>query len=390
LTESTGAYVYLDNAATTPVRPEVREAMRPYLAERFGNPSSAHRIGREARAGVEEARRRVADALGCDPREVFFTSGGTEADNLAVLGTALHARDAGRPWGVAVSAIEHPAVLAAAEWIEHLGGTRRVLPVDERGVLDAAALSDALSGGVAVVSAMWVNNEVGTIQAVDTIGRACRDAGVAFHTDAVQAVGKIPCRVADTHCTFLALSGHKIGAPKGVGALVVRDRTILDSLLHGGGQQFGVRPGTENTAGIAGLGCAVELAVRDQAETAAHLAGLRDAFEAALTERIPGVVVNGRRARRAPHISNVAIPGLDAGEALMHLDLAGVACSTGSACKTGSTEPSRVLRALGVGEEPARRSLRFSFYRQNTAAEVATAIEALVAVVQTLQGVETS
>ena len=251
--------IYLDNAATTPLRPEVLEAMQPFLdGGVFGNPSSAHRFGREARAGVEAARARVAAALGVEPGNVVFTSGGTEADGLAVAGAALAARLVGRPFRVAVSAIEHKAVLGAAHWIEALGGEAIVLPVDRHGLLDRGALAEALARGVAVVSVMWVNNEVGVVQDVGAIAELCRAAGTAFHTDAVQAVGKVPCRMPEA--ALLSLSGHKIGAPKGVGALVVRDRQVIHPIIYGGGQQWGLRAGTENGAGIAAPGRAVGLA----------------------------------------------------------------------------------------------------------------------------------
>src|SRR5436309_1627847 len=247
--------VYLDNAATTPVRPEVLEAMLPYLGkDAFGNPSSAHRFGRAARAGVEEAKRTIAEALGAEPGQVIFTSGGTEADNLAVIGSALAARDRGGPFRVAVAATEHKAVLAAAHAVQHLGGDEVVLPVDASGVVEEAAVERALASGVAVVSVMWVNNEVGTIQPVARLAARCCEAEVPFHTDAVQALGKVPVSLKDVGCTLVTISGHKIGAPKGIGALIVRDRHAVEAIIHGGGQQFGLRPGTENVPGIIGLG----------------------------------------------------------------------------------------------------------------------------------------
>src|SRR5881296_2779684 len=263
--------VYLDNAATTPVRPEVLEAMLPYLGkDAFGNPSSAHRFGRAARAGVEEAKRTIAAALGggAEPGQVIFTSGGTEADNLAIIGSALAARARGGPFRVAVSAIEHKAVLAAAHAVTHLGGAEIILPVNASGIVEEEALADALRRGVAIVSVMWVNNEVGVVQPVARIAARCREAQVCFHSDAVQAFGKIPVSLSDVGCTFLTISGHKIGAPKGIGALVVRDRQAIEAIIHGGGQQFGIRPGTENVPGIVALGKAVELAAAERPEFA--------------------------------------------------------------------------------------------------------------------------
>jgi cysteine desulfurase len=374
--------VYLDNAATTPVRPEVLEAMMPFLTDRaFGNPSSSHRFGRTARAGVEEARRQIASALGAEPREVVFTSGGTEADNLALAGAALAARSAGRPFRVAVCATDHKAVLGAAHWVEHLGGETVVLPVDHDGLLDLDAVNRALDRGLAALGVMWVNNEVGTVQDVAEIGKRCESHGTHLHVDAVQALGKLPCGVAEPRATFLAISGHKVGGPKGVGALIVRDRTALEGILHGGGQQAGLRPGTENVPGIVGLGRAVELAAAEQQTTAATLARLRDELERCLVELLPDIVIHGANARRAPHISNVSIPGTDSESLLMHLDVAGVACSSGSACTTGSVEPSHVLAAMGVPHELGVAALRFSFGKQNTAADVEYVVSQLPGVV---------
>src|SRR2546428_264196 len=272
--------VYLDNAATTPVRPEVLEAMLPYLGrEAFGNPSSAHRFGRTARAGLEEAKRTVADCLGVEPGQVIFTSGGTEADNLAIIGSALAARDRGGPFRVAVSAVEHKAGLAAAHAVQHLGGEEVLLGVSASGVVEEEALDEALARGVALVSVMWVNNEVGTVQPIARLAERCRAAGVCFHSDAVQAVGKVPLSLTDVGCTLVTISGHKIGAAKGVGALIVRDRGAVEAIIHGGGQQYGIRPGTENVPGIVGLGRAVELAAAEQAESATRVGALPEVVE---------------------------------------------------------------------------------------------------------------
>src|SRR5881409_3924321 len=301
---------YLDNAATTQVRPEVLEAMLPYRGkEAFGNPSSAHRFGRAARAGLEEAKRAVAGAVGAEPNQVVFTSGGTEADNLAIIGAALAARDRGDPFRVAVSATEHKAALAAAHAVKHLGGEEIILPVTASGQVDGAALDQALARGLAVVSVMWVNNEVGTVQPVAELATRCCDAGVSFHSDAVQAFGKVPVSLRDVNCTLLTISGHKIGAPKGIGALIVRDRKAVEAIIHGGGQQFGIRPGTENVPGIIALGMAAELAAREQAALGTRLSELRDELERRLLAIVPDAVINGWQGERAPHISNVSIPG---------------------------------------------------------------------------------
>lgn len=380
--------VYLDNAATTPVRPEVRDAMLPYLSEEaFGNPSSAHQFGRTARAGIDRAKRQIAAALDAEPNQVIFTSGGTEADNLAVVGGALAARTqgGGRPFRVAVSAIEHKAVLAAATAVERLGGEAIILPVDACGQVELPAVDDALERGVAVLSAMWVNNEVGVIQDVIRLANRCLDANVPFHTDAVQAVGKVACSMAGWPCTLMAISAHKIGGPKGAGALIVRDPKAVEAIIHGGEQQFGIRPGTENVAGIVGLGQAVEMAVRERETTAKHLADLRDGFERRVLEIAPDATIILRDGNRAPHISSVAIPGIDPEALVMHCDLAGVACSTGSACNTGLVEPSHVLKAIGIPIDLASRVVRFSFYRQNTADDVDRAIEVLPEIISNVR-----
>ncbi|HXE57456.1 MAG TPA: cysteine desulfurase family protein [Gemmatimonadales bacterium] len=383
--------VYLDHAATTPVRAEVLEAMLPYLGpEAFGNPSSAHRFGRAARAGIEQAKRQVAQALGVEPNQVIFTSGGTEADNLAIVGACLAARARGEPMLAAVSAIEHKAVLAAAHAVAHLGGQERTIAVDRDGVVDLDALDEVLAARAAVVSVMWVNNEVGTVQPVAEIARRCRDAGVCFHTDAVQAFGKLPVSLRDLPCTLVTLSGHKIGAPKGIGALVVRDRKAVEAIIHGGGQQFGIRPGTENVPGIVALGRAVELAAQEQAHEAARLGRLRDGLAARLLAAVPDLVVNATGAARAPHILSVCVPGADSEALLMHLDLAGVAVSSGSACSTGAVEPSHVLTAMGVPRELALGAIRVSLGRETTEADVdrlAEVFPAVVAKVRKLAGV---
>src|SRR5438105_9216611 len=374
---------YLDNAATTPVRPEVLEAMLPYLGkEAFGNPSSAHRFGRAARAGVEEAKRAIAEAVGAEPNQVVFTSGGTEADNLAIIGAALAARDRDGPFRVAVSATEHKAALAAAHAVKHLGGEEVILPVSASGLVDDRALDSVLDEGVALVSVMWVNNEVGTVQPVADVASRCCDAGVLFHSDAVQAFGKVPVSLRDVNCTLLTISGHKIGAPKGVGALIVRDRKAVEAIIHGGGQQFGIRPGTENVPGIVGLGIAAKLAAQEQPALAARLRELRDELERRVLAIVPDAVINGWQSARAPHISNISIPGADSEALLMHLDLAGIACSSGSACSTGTVEPSHVLTAMSVPRELGVAALRFSFGKDSTLEDVEAVSGALPKIVE--------
>ena len=375
--------IYLDHAATTPVRPEVFEAMRPYLGlEAFGNPSSAHASGRAARAGLDRARREIAEALGVGPRQVIFTSGGTEADNLAILGLA-HAPST----TAAVGATEHKAVLAAAHHVAHHVGSELLLPVDPSGVLHLEALDEALARRPAVVSVMWVNNETGIIQPVAAIADRCHTAGVPFHTDAVQACGRVPMALGILPPVLVTLSGHKLGAPKGIGALIVPEGLVLAPQVHGGGQQGGIRPGTENVPGAVGLGRAVALAVAEQHATTARLTALRDDLQQRLLTAITDLVIHGEQAPRAPHILSVGIPGTDSEALLMHLDLAGLAASSGSACTTGAVEPSHVMQAMGVPHHLAVATIRLSLGWTSTAEDVsraATIIPAAVARVRQL------
>jgi cysteine desulfurase len=374
--------VYLDNAATTPVLPQVRDAMAPFLgAEAFGNPSSPHHYGRLARSAVEQARRQVAAAVGAEPAWVYFTSGGTEADNLAVLGGALASRAAGRPFHVAVSAIEHKAVHAAAHTVEAFGGAATDVRVDGSGLVDVDALDEAVSAGAHVAAVMWVNNETGIVQHVRTLAERCEAVGAWLVCDAVQALGKVPCSVAELPRTMLALSAHKIGGPKGVGALILSDPHAVQPLIHGGGQQGGLRPGTENVAGIVGFGVAAELASRQLAERQTHFSRLRDAFEQGVRTTLPDTVFHVADAPRAPHVSSIAFPGTDSEAMLMHLDLAGICCSSGSACTTGSVTPSHVLTAMGVPHDLAVATLRFSFGTQNTMEDVQRTLDVLPRVV---------
>ena len=382
--------VYLDHAATTPVRPEVLDAMLPYLgSEAFGNPSSGHHFGRVARAGVEQARQQVARALGAEPGQVVFTSGGTEADNLAVIGPALAVRKRDGPMAVVVSAVEHKAVLAAAQAVAELGGLEIVLPVTRQGIVQMDALDQALVHRPAVVSIMWVNNETGVIQPIQEIAYRCESAGVPLHTDAVQAMGKVAIDLPQSGCSLLTISGHKIGAPKGIGALVVRDADMLAPIIHGGSQQAGVRPGTENVPGIIGLGQAVALAAAEQADEAARLTTLRNALVAHLRSAVPDIVVVGDGGPLAPHVLNVMIPETDSEAMIMHLDLAGIAVSTGSACTTGAVEPSHVHTAMGIPAEQAITALRFSLGHESSSDDIVRAAELVpgcVAKVRKLSG----
>jgi cysteine desulfurase len=361
--------IYLDHAATTPVRPEVREAMLPFLGEEaFGNPSSGHHFGRAARAGLEAARKRVADALGAQMREVFFTSGGTEADNQAILGCIIahHGTDLSRAHVVTTS-LEHKAILAACHEAERLGARVTILRVNAHGVVDLDQLRSLLDGGSeagvpCLVSVMWVNNETGVVQPMAEIAGLCAAAGVTLHTDAVQAFGKIPVRLPDhPGIAMLSISAHKIGGPKGIGALIVRHGEGIHPLLHGGGQQRGLRPGTENVPGAVALGTACELAAAEQPGSSARVRAIRDAVEQALLERVQEAVVHSGGAPRGPNILSISAPDTDSETMLMHLDLAGLACASGSACSTGSVSASHVLRAMGVPEGLAAAAVRLSF-----------------------------
>jgi cysteine desulfurase len=351
--------IYLDHAATTPVRAEVFEAMRPFYEGRFGNPSSAHRWGREARAALDEARERVAKCLGAQPDEICFTSGGTEADNLALIG-AWRVRRAERP-AVVMTPIEHKAVLETVHTIAHEGGDERCCRVTGDGVVDVDSFRELIDDRVGVASVMWINNEIGTIQPIEELCAAAREAGAVFHTDAVQAFGKVEIDVKAVPVDILAISGHKIGAPKGIGALFIRRGVKLEPLFHGGSQDRGRRPGTENVAASVGLAVAAELAVAHREEEWKRLERLRDELERAIVEQIPDAVIHGRGAPRAPHITNVSVPGTDSESLLMALDLRGVACSGGSACQSGSVGTSHVLTAIGARPELATAAIRMSF-----------------------------
>lgn len=381
------APIYLDHAATTPVRPEVLEAMLPYFGPRFGNPSSVHRWGREARAALDEARERVAQALGASPDELCFTSGGTEGDNLAVLGSWRAVRTT-RP-ALVTTPIEHKAVLAAVHQAAREGGEERIVAVDANGRVDADSYTSTVDGRTACVSVMWVNNEVGVVQDIPALAAIARERGALFHTDAVQALGKVQIDLRTLPVDYLTISGHKIGAPKGIGAMFLRRGTPLEPLMHGGSQDRGRRPGTENVAMSIGFARAVELTLAEQAAECTRLRAMRDALEEALLARIPDAVVHGRGADRAPHILNISVPGTDSESLLMALDLKGVACSAGSACQSGSITPSHVLSAMGVPTALAVAAIRMSLGALSTEADVQRVAElfpALIAKARRLAG----
>lgn len=352
--------IYLDHAATTPVRPEVVEAMVPFYGPRFGNPSSIHRWGREARTALDEARERLAGCIGARSDEICFTSGGTEADNLAILGGWRARRAEGRN-AIVSDPIEHKAVLGAVHQAAKEGAEERFCRVTRDGVVEKASFEELTRDDVAVVSVMWVNNEIGTVQPVDALAPFAKARGALFHTDAVQAFGKIEIDARRVPFDALALSGHKIGAPKGCGAIFVRRGTVLESLFHGGTQERGKRPGTENVAAAIGLARAAELACAEREAERKRLLVLRERLERGIRERVPDAVIHGARAAvRAPHIVNVSAPGTDTESMLMALDLQGIGCSGGSACQSGSASPSHVLSAIGASRDLVGAAIRMS------------------------------
>lgn len=375
--------IYLDAAATTPVRREVLEAMWPYLAGSYGNPSSHHEMGAQAARALASARERVAAQLSCRPGEIIFTSGGTEADNLAVKGLAL-----GAPRGrhIVTTAIEHEAVLASCDYLtRHHAFEVTYVPVDVRARVKPAQFAAAIRPDTTLCTVMLANNEVGTIQPVAELAALARKWGVPFHTDAVQACGALPLQIQDLGVDAMSLSGHKLGAPKGVGALFVRGRLTLEPLLHGGGQERGRRSGTENVAGAIALATALELAQREVGTTAAHLSPLRDQLIAGIQAIAPTALLTGDPTNRLPNNASFCFPGT-AGEAvLLQLEERGVLCSSGSACAAGSDEPSHVLTAMGISRELAQTAVRFTLTETTTGEEVETAIAAVAASLRALQ-----
>lgn len=379
--------VYLDHAATTPLDGRVLEAMLPYLTQHWGNPSSVYREAQEARKGLDWARRTVAEVLGCRPQEVIFTSCATESDNLALRGVAYAMR--GRGDHIVTSAIEHHAVLHAAERLEKEGFRVTYLPVDREGFVDLEALERAVGPETILVSIMYVNNEVGTIEPIAEAARLvkARNPRAVFHTDAVQAVGTLDLNVDRLGVDLLTIGAHKFYGPKGVGALYVRGRTPLLPQQLGGSQERNRRAGTENVAGIVGMARALELAYQEREARTAHCRALRDRLMEELPRRVPGVHITGPRdgERRAAHIASFCIEGVEGEAVLMALDLEGVAASSGSACTSGSLEPSHVLKAMGVPADLARGSLRLSVGKDNTMEEIEYVLQVLPGIVERLR-----
>ncbi len=372
--------VYLDNNATTPVLPAVFEAMRPYFGEHFGNASSIHHHGQETRAAVERARESIAALLGCRPAEIVFTSGGTEADNLAIFGLV-------RPGDHVISStIEHHAVLNSCKHLEEKGIEVTYLPVDGRGLVDPDDLRRALRSNTKLVTIMMANNETGVIQPVEEIGKICAGADVYFHTDGVQAASKVPIRVKEIGCDLLSISGHKLHAPQGVGALYVRKGTTLEPRFFGGSHERSRRAGTENVPGIVALGKAAELAIKgfDSGETD-EMSALRNRLEHAILDSVEAAAVNGAGTPRVPNTSNIYFDYIEGEALIIALDLKGLAVSTGAACSSGAIEPSHVLTAMGLRPDRARASIRFSLGKQNTAEDVDFAIQLVPASVERLR-----
>ena len=395
--------VYLDHNATTPVEPAVLDAMLPYLSGEYGNASSIHTFGQKARAAVETAREQVATLIGARPQEIVFTSGGTEADNHAVFGvvnplvswpssnspnplddidkrfTIAHLKH------VITTAIEHEAVLNTCQALEKEGVAVTYIPVDRDGRVDPESVRRTLTPETVLITIMHANNELGTLQPLEEIGRIAAEADVYFHTDAVQSAGKLPLDVNSLKIDLLSLSGHKLYAPKGIGALYIRGGTRLRQLLYGGHHQRGFRPGTENVPGIVGLGKAAEMARTTLAQDAARISALRDTLENGLLQRVRDSSANGSRAPRTPNTTNITFQGIEGEALVIALDLKGLACSTGAACSSGAVEPSHVLTAIGLPPEEARASLRFSLGRHTTAGHIDFALQAVPAAVAQLR-----
>jgi cysteine desulfurase len=375
--------VYLDYNATTPLAPEGLQAMMPYLTEAYGNASSIHSVGQRARAGVERAREQVAGLIGAREKEIVFTSGGTEADNLAIRGIVQASERAVKH--VITTTTEHHAVLNTCQALESDGVAVTYLSVGRDGLLDSQAVHEAITPDTVLISVMLANNELGTIQPIAEIAHIARERKIPFHTDAVQAGGKIPVRVDELGIDLLALSGHKLYGPKGVGALYVRRGVRLKPLLFGGHHERDRRPGTENVAGIVGLGAAAELAREQLARESQQVAGLRDELERRILERVPHAGVNGDRERRTPNTTNIYFDYVEGEPLVISMDLKGIACSTGAACSSGAVEPSHVLTAIGLPAERARASLRFSLGRGTTAEDIDYVTETVPHVVEHLR-----
>jgi cysteine desulfurase len=373
--------IYLDHSATTPTDPRVAEAIRPYLAGDFGNPSSIYRAGQDVRRAVDRAREMVAALIGAKPKEIIFTSGGTESDNTAIKGLALK-QGKGH---LVTTAIEHPAVLNVVKWLEKQGFSATYVRVGSDGLVDPDDVRKALRPDTILISVMHANNEVGTIQPIEAIASLANDRDIPFHADAVQTVGKLPLDVHRMGISMLSLSAHKFYGPKGVGVLFVRQGIRFEPCIHGGHQEWGKRGGTENVPGIVGLGKAAEIAMAEMTSDEARTKALRDRLEKGLAERIDALAFNGHREKRLSSVSNVCVKFVEGEAMLLRLDYHGIAASSGSACTSGSLEPSHVLLAMGIPAEVAHSSLRFSLGKANTQEDIDRVLEVLPPIVKELR-----
>ncbi|WHE07980.1 cysteine desulfurase NifS [Thermoanaerobacterium thermosaccharolyticum] len=374
--------IYLDNAATTPMKPEALNSMMPFFDNRFGNPSSLYSYGQEAKKAIEEARDRVAAAIGANADEIFFTSGGTESDNWALIGAAYALKNKGNH--IITTSIEHHAVLHTCQYLEKQGFEITYLPVDEYGLVDPNDLKEAIKDNTILVSIMYANNEIGTIEPIEELAKVAHEKGVLFHTDAVQAVGNVPIDLKKLDIDMLSISAHKIYGPKGVGALYIKKGVRIDSLIHGGAQERNRRAGTENVAGIVGFGTAIELITKNIDEHIKKLTRLRDKLIDGIL-KIPYTRLNGHPNKRLPGNVNVSFEFVDGESLILSLDMEGICVSSGSACTAGSIDPSHVLLAIGLPEEIAHGSLRLTIGEENTEEEIDTVINKLPKIVDRLR-----
>ena len=375
--------IYMDHSATSPVDPEVFEAMKPYFVEQFGNASTLYSLGRDARKAMENARAQVASLIGAKTEEIVFTSGGTESDNIAIKGTAYRLKDKGNH--IITSAIEHPAVEETCKYLEKNGFEVTYLPVYEEGIVRVSDLEDAITDKTILITIMHANNEIGTIQPIAEIGKIAREKKIYFHTDAVQTVGKIPVNVEELNVDMLSLSAHKVYGPKGIGALYVRKGVRLEPIVHGGGHEKGLRPGTENVSGIVGLGKACELAGKNLNKDAKYITNLRDKLIKGVLDSVKQSYLNGHPTKRLPNNVNFRFTSIEGESLVLHLDSKGIAGSTGSACSSKKLEPSHVLTAIGLKEVDAHGSLRLTLGKENTEEDIVHAIKAIQEVVETLR-----
>ncbi|MEN6573308.1 cysteine desulfurase NifS [Methanobacterium aggregans] len=375
--------MYMDHSATSPVDPEVFEAMKPYFQEEFGNASTLYKLGRDSKRAMEDARAHVASIIGAEPKDVIFTSGGTESDNIAIKGTAYKLKNKGKH--IITSNIEHPAVHETCKYLEKKGFEVTYIPVGTDGIVKVSDVETAIRDDTILITIMHANNEIGTVQPIAEIGKIAHEKGILFHTDAVQSVGKIPVDVNDLNVDMLSISSHKLYGPKGIGALYIKKGVRLEPIIHGGGHERGLRPGTENVPGIVGFGKACQLSEENLEEESARLTRLRNKLVDAVLKENEKAYLNGDREKRLPGNANFRFTGIEGESLILHLDSKGIAASTGSACSSTKLEPSQVLMAIGLEEVEAHGSLRISMGRENTEEDVEHAIVAIKEVVSTLR-----